>query len=254
MSEPTLASVQRVLAALAVALLAASLAGLAVVSPAADENDAGSTPTPTSTTVPPLTPGRARVTGTLTNMTAFDARGDAVTPPFTITVPEAGRGGLTLPGVEVDGQPQTIEWSGGRPLPVTGRGGLNVDATTVNVDANGIYWALDGAPRLLDPGTYTLGSTVAVGSAARDRVAFRAGDGDGLQTRGGATAVVTPRPIRIESPRGTLELRGTLTVETATVTRPLPTLRFGPGTYVVELTPVPGGYTINASLDGALAG
>ena len=245
---------QRVLAAVTVALLAASLAGLAVVTPPVDQNDAGSARTSTSTTVLPLVSGRARITGTLTNLTAVDARGDAIAPPFTITVPEAGRGGLTLPDVEVDGRPQTIEWSGGRPLPVTGRGGMNVDATTVNVDANGIYWALDGSPRLLEPGTYTLGSTVAVGSAARDRVAFRAGPGDGLQTSGGATAVVTPRAIRIESPRGTLDLRGSLTVETATVTRPLPTLRFGPGTYVVELTPAPGGYTISASLDGALAG
>ena len=60
------------------------------------------------------------------------------------------------------------------------------------------------------------------------------------------------RELRLESASGTLQLSGSFTVETATVTRPLQSLHFGPGIYVVELTPAPGGYTVNAALEGQI--
>lgn len=247
----------RLLRVLVVLLLGGSVAGLAIVD--APETTVGPTPPSTSTTFP-LTPGRARVTGTLTAAIATGAGGDPVLPPFTIAVPEAGQGGLTLPGVTVDRRTQTIEWTGGRPLPVTGSGpGLDAKPARVSIDLATITWFLDGAPRAFLGGPYQLGSAVAVGgeglAAPRDTVAFLAPlTGAAFTTRGGAVAQVPARKLRIESPDGTLELSGQLTIETTTVTRPLPTLRFGPGRYVVELTPVPGGYAINAALEGAVTG
>lgn len=247
----------RLLRVLVVLLLGGSIAGLAVVE--APDTTVGPTPPSTSTTFP-LTPGRARVTGMLTAAVATSAGGDPVSPPFTIAVPEAGQGGFTLPGVTVDRRTQTIDWTGGRPLPVNGSGpGLDAKPARISIDPGTITWFLDGAPRAFLGGPYQFGSAVAVGSeglaAARDTVEFFAPiDGAAFTTRGGTVAQVPARALRIESPEGTLELSGPLTIETATVTRPLPALRFGPGTYVVELTPVPGGYAINAALEGAVTG
>lgn len=238
-------------------LLAGSIAGLATVED--PDTTVGPTPPSTSTTFP-LTPGRARVTGTLTSAMATGAGGDPVSPPFTIAVPEAGAGGLTLPGVTVDGRTQTIEWTGGRPLPVAGSGpGLDAKPARVTIDPSTITWFLDGAPRAFYGGRYQLGSAVAVGgeglAAPRDTVAFFAPlEGAAFTTRGGAVAQVAARRLRLESRSGTLELTGQLAIETATVTRPLPMLRFGPGVYVMELTPVAGGYTVNAALEGTVTG
>lgn len=246
---------QRVLVVAVVGLLVASVSALAVIDPEAGPIRSSEAPEATTTsTLPPLTEGRARVTGTVATLTATGSQGDALTPPFTLTMADPGGGVVRIPAVTVDGQEQTIEWSGGRPLPVTGRGGLDVDGTTMVADPEGLKWSLDGGPRGLDPGAYTLGSAVAVGSSARDQVTFRAAAGDGLESRGDVRATVPPRMVRIESPDGSLELAGSLTVETVNVTRPLPSLRFGPGIYVVVLTPAPGGYTIEATLEGRFGG
>lgn len=246
---------QRVLAVAVVALLVASVSALAVIDPDAGPARSPEPPAATTTsTLPPLTEGRARITGTVTALTATGSRGDVLAPPFTLTMADPGSGVVRIPAVTVDGQEQTIEWSGGRPLPVTGRGGLDVDDTTMVADPEGLKWSLDGGPRGLDPGTYMLGSAVAVGSSARDQVTFRTAAGDALESRGDVRATVPPRTVRIESADGSLELSGSLTVETVNVTRPLPSLRFGPGIYVVVLTPTMGGFTIEATLEGRFQG
>jgi hypothetical protein len=155
-------------------------------------------------------------------------------------------------------KPQTITWDGGRPLPIDGTGGLDltVAGARLSADPAGLRWELDGAVRRFVPGKYEAKFTVAVGAsglgAVHDNgVAFES-DGNALmETKGGAFIALPPRALHIEGP-GSVVITGNLSVRTDQGTRQTDGVGFGPGSYVIDLTPAPGGYTIAATLQGPI--
>jgi hypothetical protein len=201
-------------------------------------------------------PGQSFVTGTLTSMTADNAIGPALKPPFTITIAARGQGSADLTGVEVGGKSVEIYWYGGQPLPVSGTGELALDGGAVTVDASGITWMLDGAPRSLTTGHFNLGAPVAVGSGGlaepHQNIAFDAGDRSTVQTTGRAQVHQAPAPIHLSGP-GSVTAHGDFQVRAATGTRHVTTVVFGPGSYEIDLTPVTGGDSIHATLQGPVS-
>jgi hypothetical protein len=206
-----------------------------------------------------LRPGQSRVTGTLTKLVAKDAAGDAIPAPFTIQPGTVGVTRAVIDNVIVDRRPSTIAWDGGRPLPITGKGSLELGAAQLTADPAGLSWALDGSPRSLTPGDYRTGFTVAVGSSGvanfRDNVPFTATADSALSvTKGTAFVRLPAQEIRVRATQPTnAVLEGNLTVETADGTREVSHITFGPGLYDITLTPGAGGYTVSAILQGPVA-
>ena len=206
-----------------------------------------------------LRPGQSRVTGTLTRLVARDAAGDPIPAPFTIQPGTVGVTRAVIDNVTVDRRPSTIAWDGGRPLPITGRGSLELGSAQLTVDGTGLAWALDGAPRALAPGDYRANFTVAVGSSGvasvRDNVAFTAGVETAVEvTKGTAFVRLPPQEIRVRATQPTsATLDGSFTVETAEGSRSASRITFGPGLYDITLTPAPGGWTVSAILQGPVA-
>jgi len=202
--------------------------------------------------VPPA--GQAEVSGTVEAGTAERA----IAPPLPLPLHVAaapGRVGVTIEGAVVDGTPTTIVWDGGRPFSLTGDGAIELGPTRVDIGRDGVNWPLDGEPRGLSPGTYTVDAPVAVGqgglASPADRVTFTADEHTVITTRGGVAARTGPAPLRLEGP-GSLTLRGTLAVRTADGTRDTSLVRFGPGAFVVDLAPAAAGWTVEATLRGPL--
>ena len=270
--EPTLPGVSRPLgprrqrvarttAGLAVAaavVLAGDVAALAVVGrdrattvPTRPAPGAATTSRPASA----LPPGEAVVDGTVTTLAADGATGAPLAAPFEITVPVRGRGGAVVYHAVVDGKPSTIVWNGGVPMGVTGTGALLPGRDRLVVDGGGATWSLDGAERVLAPGSYFVGAPVAVGSGGLaspfDSVSFEAGPDTVLVSQGGASVHRDPAPLHLRGP-GALTIAGTFTVRTSAGTATATTLDFGPGPFVVDLTPGPGGLRLHAVLNGAL--
>ena len=214
--------------------------------------------TPTSV-VEVLRAGQSRITGTLTKLIAKDAAGDAIPTPFTIQPGTVGVTRAVIDNVTVDRRPSTIAWDGGRPLPITGKGSLELGAAQLTADAAGLAWALDGSPRALTPGDYRANFTVAVGSSGvasvRDNVAFTAGVETAVEVSKGTAFIRLPaQEIRVRATQPTSAvLEGDLTVETADGTRDTGHITFGPGLYDITLVPTTGGYTVTAILQGPVA-
>jgi hypothetical protein len=206
-----------------------------------------------------LRAGQSRVTGRLTKLIAKDAAGEAIPAPFTIQPGTVGVTRAVIDNVTVDRRPSTIAWDGGRPLPITGKGSLELGAAQLTADAAGLSWALDGSPRAIAPGEYRANFTVAVGSSGvasvRDNVAFTAGVETALEvTKGTAFVRLPAQEIRVRATQPTSAvLEGELTVETAEGTRDTGHITFGPGLYDITLTPTAGGYTVSAILQGPVA-
>jgi hypothetical protein len=200
--------------------------------------------------------GQAFVTGTLTSLSADNAVGAPLQPPFTITIASRGQGNADITGVSVAGQDVEIFWYGGQPLPVSGTGGLAIDGGPVKVDGTGITWMLDGAPRSLTTGHFNLGAPVAVGTSGlatpRQSIAFDAGDRSTIETTGKAQVHQAPAAVHLTGP-GSVTLHGDFQVQTATATRRAQAVVFGPGSYSVDLTPSGGADTINATLQGPVS-
>ena len=200
-----------------------------------------------------LRPGQTQVTGSVTALTATGAVARPVPAPFTITVPVRGEGGARITGALVSGGRATIVWDGGRPLPVTGNGALDIGAARVEVTAPTIRWLLDGQPRVLTSGRYRLGATVAVGgqglATPTDGAVFDADGRTALVTHGGARIELRPGDLQLEGP-GTVEATGRLSLRTATGTREAGSARFGDGSFLVKLVPTPGGYRIDGLFQG----
>lgn len=232
----------------------AACALVALVACTQSTSDTNDRPTTTEVIAPTDSP--FEVTGTVTQAAADQAAVDPVTPPFTITVAERGVGGAEFDNITVSGKPSQINWGAGQPLPVTGTGaGFGLGVVRVNIDAKTITWSLDGAARDVLAGTYTLGSSVAVGAGGLgtpvDKVTFTAGEGATISTRGKAV-ITEPRsgPIRLEGRDSLLVLVGKLTLNLPAGDRKANRINFGPGAYEVTLTPVDGGYTVVAHLQG----
>ncbi len=208
------------------------------------------------TTVPvDIVPGAGQtfLSGTITSFSADNAIGPPLKPPFTITIPNRGQGNADITGVVVGGKSVQIFWYGGQPLPVNGTGELAIDGGAMSVDGSGITWTLDGAPRTLTTGHFSLGAPVAVGSGGLAQpyqsIAFDAGDRSTLQTTGHAQVHLPPAGIHLTGP-GSLSVHGDLQMRTAAGTSRVPSIIFGPGSYAVDLTPTAGGDTIAGTLQG----
>ena len=126
----------------------------------------------TTTTVdlgPAPAPGQVFVKGTVDKLTAEGAQGApaVLAAPFTLMALERGVGKATIENALVDGKRTSIAWGGGTPLPITGTGGsldLGGSKAKVQIDATGAAtWTVDGSARVLKPGTYRVGASVAVG-------------------------------------------------------------------------------------------
>ena len=212
-------------------------------------------PTVTVATVPAA--GQVTVTGTVTLLRADDAVAGPIRLPVTITVPTRGQGGMTISNVLVGGRPASVGWDAGQPLPLSGSGAIDLGPASVDADASGITWYLDGAPRVLTAGRDMAGAPVAIGSGGlpqpSDSATFDAGAGSGFVTAGGARIHLPPAPLRLQGP-GHVHLSGDLSVEDPTgAVRHVATVTFGPGPFVLDLTPAPGGhggYTVTAHLQG----
>ena len=203
-----------------------------------------------------LRPGQTRVTGTLTTLSATGAVGPPVPAPFTVTVPARGQGGATITGALVGGGRSTIVWDGGRPLPVSGDGALDIGPAAVEVSPTGIRWRLDGQPRVLTSGRYRLGATVAVGgrglATPTEGATFGSDGRAAMVTRGGASLELPPGALRLEGP-GTVSLHGRLRVETRAGAEEAGSARLGEGAFVVNLTPDAGSYRLDGIFQGPLS-
>jgi hypothetical protein len=212
-----------------------------------------------ATTVPvDIVPGAGQtfLSGTITSLSADNAIGPPLKPPFTITIPSRGQGSADITGVVVGGKNVQIFWYGGQPLPVAGTGELAVDGGALNIDGSGITWMLDGAPRSLTTGHFNLGAPVAVGSGGLAQpfqsIAFDAGDRSTLQTTGHAQVHLPPAAIHLTGP-GSLTVHGDLQMQTPAGTRRVQSVTFGPGSYSVDLAPTAGGDTIAGTLQGPIS-
>jgi predicted small lipoprotein YifL len=224
-------------AAAVVAVLAlAPLAGCGQKSHSSAPPSSAGAPTTTATRT--LT-GKAHVTGTVTLMKAAAASFDPIPTPFTLTVPDAGRGGLDLPQAVVDGAVYAIVWSGGRPLPVTGTCKLDASPAPTTVDAAGAHIALDGGVRSFTAGSCAFGSSVAVGSNGISKpvasVQFSLPKDSDFTTSGGA-AVTVPAGRRYEGRNGGLQLTGPLHVVTEDDEFDAASVALAAGTWVVTVT------------------
>lgn len=223
-------------------------------------NDVTSTTSTTEgiTVVPAA--GQTLVRGRLTSVT-----GDGITPPalrLPLSLDEQNRGETqaTFRAVVVDGRRTNVYWNGGRPLPLSGTGGIDLFASGgahATIDPGGVTWSLDGPVRQLVPGTFTTGFTVGVGSGGLptphdEPITFTADDRSALVTRGGAIIHQPPAALKITGP-GQLVLTGAFVLRTAAGTRTAKTITFGPGPFVLDLTPVAGGYQVAGTLQGPVS-
>ncbi|MGH9149149.1 MAG: hypothetical protein ACRD0F_02285, partial [Acidimicrobiales bacterium] len=71
-----------------------------------------------------------------------------------------------------------------------------------------------------------------------------------VSARGGVTVALPAGTLRLEGP-GRLQVTGALAVQTgANPPAPRPKVGFGPGSYVLTLTPGPAGLAVDAVLEG----
>jgi len=209
-------------------------------------------PTTTSTQAPPPAEGQVIVTGKIDTAHLDGAGVHPLPMPLTVTTATRGEGGATITPVTVNGKTTSIEWNAGQPLPLEGDGGsLVLGPISVQV-GNDILLVLDGVHSLA-PGTYTINTSVAVGSTPKDSVTFTATDKTTIEFRGTAT---TPPPtpgvgVGIGG-SGAATISGNLTIEHpdgSTTTASGITL--DSGSYFLNLTPDPaGGFTVQATLQG----
>lgn len=204
---------------------------------------------------PPVTEvpanGQVIVDGTITAVHFEGAALGRLATPFTVTTASRGQGGATITPVTVGGSTTSIDWQAGQPLPINGDGGgLSLGPVTIDATTDAISIGLDGVHGV-SQGTYTLGSSVAVGSQPKDTVKFTATDKTTVEFRGGAS---TPFPSTDLSTNGngTATLEGTLVVTYPDrMQTPFSTLNFDGGDWTLTLTPAAeGGYTVHAVLQG----
>ncbi|HZN15043.1 MAG TPA: hypothetical protein VFB78_12275 [Acidimicrobiales bacterium] len=233
----------------------AAACALLVIASAACSSDKPKASSSTSTTFGIIPGTNFEVSGTVTKLLADRAATDPLAPPFTITVPDRGNGGAEIASVTVNDKDVQINWGTGQPLPWSGTGaGLNLNEIKVELDLTSIVWSLDGAARDVLPGTYSLGSSVAVGAGGLgkpvDKVTFVASEISTLSTRGGARITQSPRTLRLEGKAGTLGLIGQFVLRTPSGDRNVRRLTFGEGTYEVTLSPGPDGFNVTGRLAG----
>ena len=201
-------------------------------------------------------PGQARVAGVVTDLTVPEAALAPLPFPLELNVAERGTGQARIEPATVDNRPGAVlVWDSGTPLPIRGPGALALDGPArLTITGGALRVHLDGAARTFPPGTFSLGATVAVGRSGlaqpRDGVRF-ATEATTLQTSGDVFTVVDG-PIHVEGP-STLTVRGRLSMERSDGdVVDIQGLDFSGGPFVADLTPVDGGWRIDALLQGAV--
>jgi hypothetical protein len=204
-------------------------------------------------TLPPEAPapaaGQVIVTGTVTAAHLEGAALKQLAMPITVNTAVRGQGGATITPVLVNGKSTSIEWTAGQPLPLSGDGGsLALSPIAVDV-TDGITLLLDGVHSVA-PGTYQVGTSVAVGSQPKDSVTFTATDKTTISFRGTTSTPLTVPLITDGS--GSVSLQGTLTVaHPDRSVNSATSIALDSGTYSIKLTPADGGgFTVEATLQG----
>jgi len=241
------------------AVLAFGFGLAAVVGPADPDDDgdrvtAGRGPDSTEAPVEVLGADQSVVTGTIAKLVGTKIS-EAPPLPLPLTLTAGARGGGTkaeFSGGAVAGKNASITWDGGRPLPVRGQGSIDLNGPVdVELKPGGATWSLDGTSRLLTPGAYTFGATVAVsalsGSLGEPRDGARldvpAGAAASLRTNGNVRTTTPAAAITLRGP-GQLVLEGTFELRTRDGVRPAQKITFGVGAFELELEPQPDGYRI----------
>ena len=210
------------------------------------------------TTVPTSLPRQSQVIvqGTVTSIHLEGARVDSLPMPLVVTTPSRGNGsGGTFQNVQVDGQPTEIEWDAGQPLRLGGDGGFLVTGPlTIDADSTNTVIGLGKAPHGFAAGTYTITSSVAVGSGglgkAVDSVSFVATNGSSVAFRGEASTTLPTRALAMRG-TGNVVIQGDLTVirpdgsQTKITSATLPA-----GPFDVSITPGGSGLAVNGTLQG----
>jgi len=233
------------------------LAALIGPKPAGDGEQVTSGPGPSSTKGEVLAADQSVVTGTITRAVGIKV---SVAPPLvvplTLTVVRGGGTKAEFAGGAVGGKNATLSWDGGRPLPLTGQGSIDLNGpVNVEVTPSGATWALDGVTRLLTPGSYAFGATVAVtpmnGRLGTPKEGARLdvppGAAASLLTRGDVRVATSPAALVLKGP-GQLVLEGMLEVRTRTGVRQARKVTFGTGAFELSLGRQAGGYRIDKAL------
>jgi hypothetical protein len=196
------------------------------------------------------------VSGTITRLVGINVDAPALALPLTMTVVRGGGTKAEFSGGAVAGKKASVDWDGGRPLPLTGQGSLDFNGpVNVEVTKAGASWALDGASRLLTPGTYTFGATVAVSpligglGAPKEgaRLDVAPGAAASVMTKGDVRVATGVAPLTLKGP-GRLALEGAFEVRSRAGTRQATKLTFGPGAFEIDLLPGPDGFRLDAAL------
>ena len=207
---------------------------------------------PPTSVIDVLAADQSNVTGTLTKGVGMKVDAPPLVLPLTLTVSRGGGTKADFSGGTVAGKKATISWDGGRPLPIRGQGSIDFNGPVdVELGPRGASWLLDGGARVLTPGSYAFGSTVAVSSlnddlgAPRDgaRLDVPAGAAASVQTRSGVRVSTPAAPISLKGP-GQLVLEGAMEVTTRDGVRQASKITFGPGAFELNLVPQAGGYRI----------
>jgi len=201
-------------------------------------------------------PGQVRVRGTVTAVHLEGAVLDPRTVPVPLTiVSDRGFGnGGELTGVEVDGQPSSIVWDGGRPFVLSSGEALILDPVVLDLVPEGLRLVLGGGVHGLATGTYRLDTPTAVGTAGiatpRDSVTFTAGPDARFEARGDAALVLGRDGARRVTGPGAVRVEGTLELTDAAGTRAATSHAVDLAAYDLTLTPAPdGGWTIDGLTD-----
>jgi hypothetical protein len=197
--------------------------------------------------------GQAFVTGTLDTLAADNAQIEPLPTPLTIRG-ERGVSRVTIDKALMGGKRVTINWDGGTPMPLSGAGGgIDFGTAHVEVSGDGIVYSLDGAPRTFVAGTYSIGTSVAVGTSGvatpRDGVSFTADAQTVLVSKGNPNVKVDLHKIDLLGP-GKLQASGKLKVQFPDRSVSATTVSFGEGPYRVTVDPAGTGVKVDAILQG----
>ncbi len=236
--------------------------GLAAVTgpgaaPAGDGQQVTAGPGPSASPGTVLARDQSVVSGVLTRVVGTKVEGaPPLVIPLTLTVVRGNGTKAELSGGAVGGKGATVTWDGGRPLPLGGQGSIDLNGPVdVELTTGGASWKLDGPSRVLTPGSYSLGATVAVSplngglATPKDGVRLEVppGAAASLKTRGDVRVATPPAPLSLKGP-GQLVLEGSLQIMTRDGKRQAAKVTFGPGAFELNLQPGADGYHVEQAL------
>ena len=214
-------------------------------------------PGPTGADGEVLAADQSMVSGTASRVVGTKVEAPPLAVPLTLNVARGGGTKAEFSGGTVAGKKVTVTWDGGRgAMPLTGQGSIDLNGSVdVELTSKGATYALDGQSRLLTPGTYGFGATVAVIPAngtlgtPKDgaRIEVPEGIAASLQTRDDVRVTQAPAALQLRGP-GQLVLEGSFEVTTRDGVRQATRITFGPGAFELNLEPEAGGYRIDRAL------